>query len=241
VGSASFGGLASDRLPKESDEERSVSGEFVLKALLDSRWSEAPSSLILKNAIITTPVEAVYAKVEADLEARDCLFKTAIKLPRAQAARRLRFFGCVFADAIDLRGSHFAELIFGPSEDATPASSGGPVDFSYTDIASTVDCSGAHFNHAASVAYFGGAAVRGDAVFEGAELRGGMSLAGATIGGQLRCSNASFLSEGARGQLQRGQGAGHLLSAATFQGPVNGGYADITINLEGGKARFLGG
>jgi len=90
-----LGALHPIDFPKEwSDEERSVSGEFVLKALLDSRWSEAPSSLILKNAIVTTPVEAVYAKLEADLEVRDCLFKSAIRLPCAKAARRLRFFGC---------------------------------------------------------------------------------------------------------------------------------------------------
>ena len=99
-------------VPSLLSSDRGVrDGNLASRALLDPRWTATPALLIVRNAIVTTAAEAAYAKLEADLEAWDCLFRSPIRLhcARGQAPP---LFWLVFTGAVDLHGSEFADLVF---------------------------------------------------------------------------------------------------------------------------------
>ena len=81
-----------------SDEDRSVSGEFVLELLLDLESVD----IVLANAIVVTPVEHRYARITGELRFDNCRFEKQVSLPLANFERRARFRGCVFNGDLDL-------------------------------------------------------------------------------------------------------------------------------------------
>ncbi len=88
------------RFPADWPEaDRSLSGAFVLDAILDARWAKVPEGFVLANAVVTTPVERRYAHVQGELTFEDCTFTAEVRLPYATLERRVRFLGGVLRQA----------------------------------------------------------------------------------------------------------------------------------------------
>ena len=266
--------------------DRKVPGTFVLAALTDTRWTATTARLVLHNAIVTTSVEAVYAKIEADLDAQGCRFEGAVALPYARAARRLAFRGCRFGDRVELVGAELVDLSFDRDPAGGPSRFDALLDMCDATIAGTLYAQGAEF-HGAPVALhaercsigrsarfegaqfhgevdarniqvtsdldfvratfrapdaqvsFEGARVGGAGLFYSCAFYGGATWRGAVVEDQLRMSGAEFHHPDAEVNLNGTKARGLFMREATFHGPVNLGYAEIGVNLEGGKARFL--
>ena len=261
-----------------------MSGAFVLAALTDARWTTSSARLVVRNAIVPTPVEAVYAKIEADLDAEGCRFDD-VALPYARAARRLSFRGCRFAGRMELVGSQLVDLSFEPDSVGTPSHFGGLVDLCDVTITGTLYAQRAEFRgsptalhaercsigrsarfeasqfhgdvdarnlnvtgeldftraafQATGAVLFEGIHVGGPATFHSCSFRGGATWRGAVVDDQLRMSGAEFHHPDAEVNLNGTKALGFFLREAVFHGPVNLGYAEFKVNLEGAKARFM--
>ena len=70
--------------PKEWPEvDRRISGEFLVEALLDSKWAKVPTGFIVVNTIIVTPLERRYAQVDGEICFEECVFEAGVELPYA--------------------------------------------------------------------------------------------------------------------------------------------------------------
>jgi uncharacterized protein YjbI with pentapeptide repeats len=228
------------RFPADWPEaDRSISGAFVLDALIDARWAKLPDGFVLANAVVTTPVDRRYVQVPGELTFEDCTFTADVSLPYAKFERRVRFQGGVFAAGLKLNYSHAADLEFGESAARGSTVFQGPVDFRGTEIGGQLDCTKAQFLCEEYVVNFNTCKVGNLARFKEATFQGPVDFMGAEIGGELSCPKVQFLSREGEANFNGCKVTGHArFVEATFQGPADFGSAKIGGQLMCVKAQF---
>jgi len=228
------------RFPADWPEaDRSVSGAFVLDAIVDARWAKVPEGFLLAHAVVTTPVERRYAHVQGELTFEDCTFAGDVRLPYAKFERRVRFLGGAFAACFDLYCGHTADLEFGGSVEHRPTIFRGQVNFPAAEIGGQLNCDKARFLSEKGTANFNACKVRGTAFFREAAFHGPVNLVGAEIGRQLVCGKTQFLSEEwtANFSICTVRGTA-FFEEATFHGPVDFSGAEIGGDLRCDKTQF---
>ena len=222
------------------DADRSLSGAFVLNAILDARWAEVPEGFVLANSVVTTLIDRRYAHVQSELTFEDCTFVGAVKLPYGHLERRVRFRGCTFAADFDMNSCHATELWFGESEQHGQTVFHAAVDLNMAELDGHLLCSKAQLLSQECEASFNGCKVAGVALFTQAIFQGPADFMGAEIGGQLNCTETQFLSQKGKASFNGCKVAGMaLFSQAIFQGPVDFDGAKIGGQLDCAKARFI--
>jgi uncharacterized protein YjbI with pentapeptide repeats len=241
-----------------SDEDRSVSGEFVLELLLDLESVD----IVLANAIVVTPVEHRYARITGELRFDNCRFEKQVSLPLANFERRARFRGCVFNGDLDLTACAISYLWFDAGEDGVITTFAGAVQLLEARISGQLIARNARFTAPDKVASFHSIKVLGAVFLDGAEfagpidlsrskiggvldLRGSIfsgaaSLVGSEIGGDIKCDGAKFQAPLAAINFESARIGGHaIFRGAVFHGPVYFNLAQLSGSLDCANAKFV--
>ena len=192
-------GLKPVRFPPEwSEEDRTVSGEFVVEAMVDGRWAETSQGFLLANAILRTPVQRRYAEVGGELRFEHCVFKEGVALPYARFHRRVHFLGCTFRSSVDMSfccGSElgFEELRSDRSADSVPTVFWGNASLVDSTIGGHLHLEKVEFRGEDNIANLRGIKVEGVAFFDGSSFEGRLDLSYCTFLQSLVLVGVRFL------------------------------------------------
>ncbi len=246
-----------------SELERSVSGEFVIEAILDPGWAGAPTGFMLANALITEPVNRRYVHVRGELLFEQCTFQSEIAFAYGRFERRVCFVGCSFKSDVRLEQCSLSELSILPLSEKNSTVIQGTASFRASEMAGSLDCTSARFCSGVDCTdtkiggplvcnrvefgspnktSFNGVKVANSAFFEHAEFHGMADFLGANIEGQLVCVKAKFINEQAEANFNSiTVGSGAFFREAEFRGPANFGSAQIGKALECQGTKFRSG
>lgn len=224
---------------KWPEDDRSISGEFLVEALLDPKWAKAPAGFSLVNAVVTTPLERRYAHVEGEICFENCVFDAEVSLPYARFERRVRFLGCTFKGNLDMRSCRVPDLDFGESKKGASTVFQGEANFFTSEITGQLMCNEAQFLSKTGGMNLNSAKISGNAFFQATIFQGAADFGHTEIGRNLVCQEAKFLSDDSETIFDSLKVSGSaVFDKATFLGPVDLGDCTFLRNLSLIGAQF---
>jgi len=221
------------------EEDRTLSGEFVVEAMLDRRWAQMPEGFFLLNAVISTPLVRRYACVEGEICFEACLFQEAVSVTYTEFKRRIRFLGSVFNGDLNLEAGALSELWLYPSAKGNPTLLRGGANFFALNVGERLICEKVQFLNETKEAYFNSIEVANHVSLKESLFRGPVNFIGAEIGGQLICDKTQFLSKEGIVYFNSAKISQHaLFREAVFEGPVDFLSAKVGVSLYCSRAIF---
>ena len=226
--------------PKEWPEvDRRISGEFLVEALLDSKWAKVPTGFIVVNTIIVTPLERRYAQVDGEICFEECVFEAGVELPYANFKRRVRFLGCTFKGTLNVQTCRVPDLDFGESRAGIPTVFHSDANFVTSEITGQLFCHKAQFLSKEGVVTFNSAKISGSAFFQECLFQGTADFGHAEIGRNLACQDAKFLGDHVNVVFNSLKVSGNaFFDRATLEGLVDLGDCTFLRNVSLIGARF---
>lgn len=206
--------------PEEWPEnDRTISGAFVIEALLSLPSANSPDGILIDNAIISSHVYRRYLTCSSEVSFAKCVFMFHFELPFSNFTRRLRFVACRFNDHFNIHSSTFAELAFYSSKDTTPTTFHSNAIFMGVITTGDFLCVNCRFENPGGVVSFNNAKTTGIMSLERTFFSGPVDLAGFRVDSQLNCMKTQFLNASVPVRFNGGQlSKGAVFDQAQFMG-----------------------
>jgi uncharacterized protein YjbI with pentapeptide repeats len=220
------------------EKDRSISGDFLLDALLHPEWQESRTCFQLKNAVINTKVYRRHALIKNECHFENCEFVSDVELPHAHFMYGLRFAGCRFGGRLIMHTSHVTDLEFVPMGNGRATHFLKSCIFMRCTITKGLICDECLF--AGDSTSFNSVRIKGVANISKSTFSGSVNFTGCSVEGQFNAAGAKFTSDTEEVSFVGAAiSGGIILDEACFAGPINFRATKFGLRLQCLGAKFL--